>query len=180
MKDSELDDLIRELKKDISDSMDKKSFNEDIGDLPLSKNDRKVVREGYNINDTTLPTKFNIVWAENKETLLLSLLSSIIVIIIGLFSGYDYITIGGFFVFVLFSILIFFTFFRYVMVASSKSKIPDELLRKINLLEKKIEFLPKKDFKVSDDRIVRMEEELNEIKLIVKTLVDSIKKHNEH
>ncbi|MEF3280997.1 MAG: hypothetical protein K6357_08555 [Elusimicrobiota bacterium] len=177
MRGNKLEKLINDLKSemDIDDSV--KSFveiNEQVSDNELPK---------YQIisSHTHQPpsSKFNVIWSENKETLLFSLLSAIIVIILGLISGYEYVLFAGIIAFLLFSILVFMAFFKYITVSSSSAKIPDEISNRINMLESKLDFLSKKGKtglgSVSGERISELENSVEELRTIVKTIVGQIK-----
>ena len=177
-KNNRLDDILNELRKEV---VSETSFDNIEDHNYLEKNMSSFTKPSkdfsshYNAN----LSKFNVVWAENKETLLFLLLSSIIVIIIGLLSGYDYIIIVGLFSFAIFSVLIFLTFFKYINAASSKVRIPEDFLRRVDTLERRVEFLSKKEMKSANShgsRVEKLEEEVREMKLVVKSLIDSIKK----
>jgi len=181
MKKNKLEDILNELKKetDFMEPLEKET--DDFKKFTQQTESEKDVIKNYNntfydLDYKNVSSKFNVVWAENKETLLFSVLSSIIVIMIGFLSGYDYIIIGGFLAFILFSVLIFFTFFKYVTVVSAKAKIPQDLINKIETLERKVEFLLRKDIKTPQGKVEKIEEEVREIKLVLKSVVDSIKK----
>jgi len=176
MKNNKLDKILNDLKKEINFdiSFENKEFNES-NDISLKKTEPEIKDKVF-INNFTSSSKFNIIWAENKETLLFSLLCSIMTIIIGLLSDYEYIIIGGFFTFILFSVLVFITFFKYVMLASSKARIPDDVLKRIDIIERKLEILSRKDIKSPDSKINEIEDEIREMKMVLKTIVDTIKR----
>lgn len=77
------------------------------------------------LKETQVNSRFNVVWSENKEALLFCLLSSACVILVGVFAQREYVILAGVISFVLFSIVSFAAFFRYVTAASlNKPSLP--------------------------------------------------------
>lgn len=177
MKDNKLENLLNDLKKEsLSEDFDLRE-SENKTEENLSYNKPSPAKFDFNIKtDNAGSSKFNVAWSENKETLLFSVLASIIVIIIGLISSYEYITVIGSVSFMLFSVLVFITFFRYVLIAYQKSKIPEDIINRISALEKKMEYLSQKETGLSSGRTKDMENEIREIKSVLKTVLSSFKK----
>jgi ABC-type multidrug transport system fused ATPase/permease subunit len=119
-------------------------------------------------------SKFNVIWSENKESLLLFLLASVIVIVLGLISSVNFLTVIGSISFLVFTALIFITFFRYVSSAVSRTRVPDEIINRIESIERRIDFLSKKDGISSntlpEKRLSRLEEEIQEMRMVLKTI----------
>lgn len=178
MKDKSFENILDELKKETF--KDGVILNEADNFEENKQNDTPVIDYNFSIKSKESDhynAKFNVIWSENKETLLFSLLSSIIVIITGIISSYEYIVFLGAVSFMLFSVLVFISFFRYILVAYHKSKIPEDVYSRISAVEKKVDFLSKKD-SVSGSGIKNkdLEEEVAEIKSVLKTLISSLKK----
>lgn len=179
MDNKDFKDLLDELKKETELKDIDKSFDSPEKNIEVKERENNDLTRRYSFvpREQGSGNKFNVIWSENKETLLFSLLSSIIVIMAGLLSSYDYIVIVGVISFMLFSVLVFITFFRYVLISYQKSKIPDELLNRIITLEKRVEFISKeKDYSGGDiGRVKKIEDEVDEIKTLLRTLLSSIK-----
>lgn len=134
-------------------------------------------RDKYKIeNDKNVSSKFNVVWSENKETLLFFLIVSLIVILVGILSSIDYVIFAGIFSFLLASVIIFITFYRYVISASAKTVYPSNILDRIERLETKMNYLMKElnDFK--GETSYDLVSEINEIKAVLKSIVEVNKK----
>lgn len=173
VKNNKIENLLNELKSQSSliDDMDSNFSN----DTP-EKNIKNYVSN--NFKHEHYEPKFNIIWSENKETLLFSLLISVVVIIIGLISNYIYITFAGILSFLLFSILVFITFFNYVLVSKQKSQIPSDIISKINTIENKLDFLYKKGGTTSfssNEKYLELEERVEELKNVVKTILENVR-----
>lgn len=114
-------------------------------------------------------SKFNVVWSENKETLLFAMLASIIVLLIGIFSEREYISMVGGVSFMLFSLVSFMAFFRYIMFASYAQRKDDDLIYKISELERKVSTMSNPS-SFDDRKVKELEDKVAELKAIVKTL----------
>lgn len=114
--------------------------------------------------------KFNMVWSENKEALLFGMLASVIVLLIGVFSEKEYVSMVGAVSFMLFSLVSFIAFFRYALTASS-SPAPD-ISQKIMELERKISssgsYSPHGG--ISEEKAREMEGKIEEMRSVIKTL----------
>ncbi|MEW6013494.1 MAG: hypothetical protein AB1602_08865 [Elusimicrobiota bacterium] len=177
MKDNKLENLLNDLKKEsITEELDfKETENKTEENFFYDK--PSPPRFDFNIKtDNIASPKFNVIWSENKETLLFSLLASIIVIVVGLISSYEYLAVIGSVSFMLFSVLVFITFFRYVLVAYQKSKVPEDIINRINVIEKKIDYISKKETGLGLGRSKDLENEVQEIKSVLKTVLGSLKK----
>lgn len=174
MKSNKLESLLNELKTETSSIPDMDSnFSNDVSEKTI-----KNYINNSNFKPEHYEPKFNIIWSENKETLLFSILISVVVIIIGLISNYMYITFAGILSFLLFSVLVFITFFNYVLVSKQKSQIPSDIVSKINTIESKLDFLYKKSggggFSLNE-KYSELEEKVEELKSIVKTILENIR-----
>lgn len=171
MKNNKLENLLNELKSE--------TFSiPDVDDNFHNELHEKTIKN-YVGNNTFKPEhyepKFNVIWSENKETLLFSLLISVVVIIIGLISNYIYITFAGILSFLLFSVLVFITFFNYVLVSKQRSQLPSSIIDKISTIESKLDFLYKKGGSFSsNEKYSELEEKVEELKNIVRTIVGNI------
>lgn len=173
-KTDELRDMLENLKKEIPIS----SNFDFAGNIP-SRNKWTEMKKDITYQDikkeipsSTKPdnSRFNIIWSENKETLLFGMLVSLILVSIGTLSAREYIILTGTISFMLFSMLSFLAFFRYILVASKRDGSSAEILAKIDFLEKKIEYLSKGATNSDDRKYVELEDKIEELKVIVKTL----------
>jgi ABC-type multidrug transport system fused ATPase/permease subunit len=111
--------------------------------------------------------KFNVVWSENKESLLFSILSSVIVVIIGVITSLEYITLVGLISFLLFSIVTFLAFFRYVLIATQKEQMSSDVALRLEKLEREISNLSQGE--LGGNRIFELEEKIEELRIILKS-----------
>ncbi|MGC9070079.1 MAG: hypothetical protein ACP5IO_02065 [Elusimicrobiales bacterium] len=169
----ELKEIIDKLKEETSKDFLKSKMFVDDKKVDSYQKDRatSLVKHSF---DTDIVKKnlsrFNVVWSENKETLIFFMILSVIVIFAGLISGLEYITFAGVASFLLSAAIIFITFYRYVITASSKVLLPNDLVDRVNELENKVSYIMKKNVSNSGDN-ERIIEELNEIKSVVKILM---------
>lgn len=121
---------------------------------------------------------FNVIWSENKETMLFFMILSVIVVVVGVISLKDYIIFAGIFSFILSAIVIFLAFYRYITQATTKSSIPSQLLDRIERMEVKIDYLMKEMKKGGIEKGIdpQFRDEIEEIKSVLKTLMGGIKK----
>ncbi len=181
MKDKKFDDLLGELKKEvyIKDIDNKEDFIEKNIVLNEEKN-VNYKKNDFHIDSNFnkhLPDKFNTAWSENKETLIFFLLISAVVILIGLLASNSYIIYTGCGSFLLFSLIIFIVFFKYAQKANKDFKVPPELVERMNIIERKIDFISKKERNyLSSSRLNELEEQIQEIKTVLKTLIDTNKR----
>ncbi len=122
------------------------------------------------LSDRPINPKFNILWSENKEALLFGMLASIIVLLIGIFSDREYISMVGGVSFMLFSLVSFMAFFRYIVFASYAQRRNDDLIYKISELERKVSTFSNSSVSFDDRKIKELEDKVAELKAIVKTL----------
>ena len=126
------------------------------------------------ISDCVKPNE-NVLWKENKEFALFSLLTGVVLSIVGIVSSVNYLTLVGAIVFLLSAIIIFLLMFNYAK-SFKKSFPPDYSTNvKIDELSQKIELMDAKDysagFSLSDERVKEMEGKIEELRTIVKTLM---------
>lgn len=173
-KSDELRELLENLKKEIPYSYSYDLKNEDINKFKTEDLIKKNLPTQQNIftREKINTSKFNVVWSENKETLLFGLLVSVIMTSIGVLSKIDYIVLAGVISFVLFSIVSFLAFFRYILSSSEKNKRISEISEKIDFLERKIELMSK-NLGVGtsgNEKYYELEGKIEELRAIVKTL----------
>lgn len=177
MKTNKLEKMLSELKRedfDFNDSYDMPKLDTDSSQRRADDGEKLKDKDHVTYSNTP---RFNTVWSENKETLLFGMLASIIVIVIGLISSAEYITFAGVISFLLFAVITFITFYKYILVSVSKSQIPKDLIDRIEVLERKVQyFSSKKGGSISDEKISEIEGKVEELKVIVKTLLQSINK----
>ncbi|GAB4029665.1 MAG: hypothetical protein Fur0012_04330 [Elusimicrobiota bacterium] len=114
--------------------------------------------------------KFNMVWSENKEALLFGMLASVIVLLIGIFSEKEYVSMVGAVSFMLFSLVSFIAFFRYALTASSSPAL--DISQKLLELERKVSSIGSYSPHggISEEKAREMEGKIEEIRSVIKTL----------
>jgi len=180
MNNENFENLLENLKKETmfnNIGIEESSSYENNNSVDTKEKNERPVFEFKPRDELKGANKFNVIWSENKETLLFSILSSIIIVLLGLLSSYEYLVVAGSISFILFSVLIFITFFKYIFVAYQKSKVSEDLINRISVLERKIDFISKKDFSSGQtQRYGEIESEVKELKSVVKTIINSLKK----
>ncbi|MEW5950891.1 MAG: hypothetical protein AB1637_03275 [Elusimicrobiota bacterium] len=117
------------------------------------------------VKEIVPPARFNAVWSENKESLLFGLLASACVILIGIFSEKEYVILAGTVSFMLFSIVSFAAFFRYVIASSYKEPIKD-ISQRSEIREK----FYNQSLPMSSEKERELEGKIEELRSIVKAL----------
>lgn len=175
---NDFEKILENLKKETSYSLDIKDLKENDSNL-----DDKSTVNNFNYEtkyrfeeEKRISSKFNVIWSENKETLLFFLIISAIVILIGLISSTDYIIFIGVFSFLLSCIIIFITFYRYILTVSTKVSLPSNIIERIERLETKINYLMKETKESKNGVSYDVVSEINEIKAVLKRLVEVNKK----
>lgn len=118
------------------------------------------------LKDLQTSAKFNTVWSENKESLLFCMLASACVILTGVLSQKEYVVLAGTISFVLFSIVAFSAFFRYVSALSSRSLLAKN--------ESQRYYVPTA---MSADKEKELEYKIDELRSIIKTLLSKHSKN---
>ncbi|PIS47583.1 MAG: hypothetical protein COT17_02685 [Elusimicrobia bacterium CG08_land_8_20_14_0_20_51_18] len=178
-KTDELRDLLEKLKGENTSAeyfpaFERLSAEHKFAGMALEGNEASAVKNQFRKPEKNYNAGFNVIWSENKETLLFGLLISAIMAVLGILGGAEFLVLTGGVSFILFALLSFMAFFRYIALASNQEKIPADLAGRIGLVEKKIEVLsrsaggPATDF--YDERSAELEQKVEELKLIVKTL----------
>ncbi|MBU2531085.1 MAG: hypothetical protein KKD35_08635 [Elusimicrobia bacterium] len=124
-------------------------------------------------------TETKPLWCENKELVLFSLLASAVLSIVGILSLVDYLTIVGAIGFLLSSIAIFLLMFNYATSVKKDAPLDDNIQMKIDELSRKIESTNLGDFSSSsfaptDEKVQEMEGKIEELRTIVKTLMQAV------
>lgn len=173
----EFEKILQELKKEVSDNKTLDLNNSNKEDTLVKTNDINVAKTlsvndiSYDI-DKKAKTRHNMIWDENKETLLFFIIISVIVILIGLVSGHEYITVIGSTAFLLSSTICFLSFYGYIRNISSKGLLTSNLDDRVSKLERKVNYIMQKkadSFVVQDD----IKSEIEEIKAILKTIINN-------
>ncbi len=171
----ELEKILEKLKEETSSFDD---FSKNIIEDSKHQKDNSIKNEQLKRNlaayssvdiEKKVSSKFNVVWSENKETLIFFMIISVIVIFAGLISGFEYITFAGVVSFILSSVIMFITFYRYIIAVSSKVSLPDGFVERIYELENKVGYIMKKTASGGVDN--KIAEEISEIKSIIKVLM---------
>jgi len=175
---NDLKNKIEELKKEVPTDSDIRYQDFLPRSFPINKKenikDRIFIPNRNNLieNEKKFSPKFNIIWSENKETLLFGMLISVIVVILGIMVNTEYIIITGTISFILFSFISFLVFLRYITIISAQNKVPPDLRDRIDKVEDKIEALiNNKNIYLSDNRNEELNEKIEELKTIIRTLV---------
>ncbi|MCX7641970.1 MAG: hypothetical protein N2Z20_04980 [Elusimicrobiales bacterium] len=177
----ELEKILEELKKEtLYDFGLEKNINLKDVEKKIELSDSKNIENYYSKQNIEFKDErknlstYNVAWSENKETLIFFMIVSVIVILIGLISSTDYIIFAGIFSFILSSVIIFITFYRYVLTVSVKASMPTGILERIEKIESKINYLMKEHQLISKQGFGSdLRDEINELKAIIKTLITS-------
>lgn len=173
---NDFEKILENLKRETSYSIDINNTNEKNNNFE-DKKIQTIYEDKYKFDEEKkISSRFNVVWSENKETLLFFLIISVIVILIGLISSNDYLIFVGVFSFILSSVIIFITFYRYIITVSTKLSLPSNIIERIERLETKVNYIMKEIKESKGGVPYDVASEINEIKAVLKRLVEVNKK----
>jgi len=83
----------------------------------------------------------NLIWSENKETMLFGVLASLILSMGGILAGLEYLVLVGAVFFMLFSLVMFLALFGYYLNFRRRGPGDSELAARVDALSRKVEML---------------------------------------
>jgi len=124
----------------------------------------------------------NLVWSENKESMLFGMLASLTAALGGILAGLDYLVLIGAVVFSLFSMVMLLALFRSCLNSRRAGADGQGLSDRVDALSKKVEMLSTKvasggggSFSASSpDRERELEQRVEELRVLVKTLAKAV------
>lgn len=124
----------------------------------------------------------NVIWSENKETMLFGVLASLIAALGGILAGIDYLVLIGSVVFMLFSFMMFLALFGYYLNFRRKGPSGDGLAERVDALSRKVEMLSGRAVSGAgapyqspgQDRERELEHRVEELRVLVKSLAKSV------
>jgi hypothetical protein len=129
----------------------------------------------------------NLVWSENKETILFGMLTALIAAFGGILSGLDYLVLIGGVVFMLFSFMMLLTLFGYYLNSRRKSGVPEGqgLAEKVEALSRRVESLSSMaasgggmGYSPSQEKERELEHKVDELRVLVKTLSRAVEQQD--
>lgn len=124
----------------------------------------------------------NVIWSENKETMLFGVLAALIATLGGILAGLDYLVWIGAVVFMLFSFIMFLALFGYYLNFRRRGAPEAGLAERVDALSKKIEMLSGRAVSgggaayqaPGQDRERELEHRVEELRVLVKSLAKSV------
>ena len=128
----------------------------------------------------------NVIWSENKETMLFGVLASLIAALGGILSGLDYLVLIGAVVFMLFSFMMFLALFGYYLNFRRRGPSESGLAERVDALSRKVETLSGKAVtgggaayqSPGQERERELEHSVNELRVLVKSLAKAVEQKN--
>ena len=128
----------------------------------------------------------NVIWSENKETMLFGVLASLIAALGGILAGLDYLVWIGAVVFMLFSFMMFLALFGYYLNFRRKGPSEAGLAERVDALSRKIEMLSGRAVSgggaayqsPGQERERELEHRVEELRVLVKSLAKSVEQRN--
>lgn len=127
----------------------------------------------------------NLVWSENKETMLFGVLASLIISLGGVLSGLEYLVLIGAVFFILFALVMFLALFGYYL-SFRRRAVPDQALAaRLEALTRKVETLgarsPGSGPSLSSsgpEKERELEHKVEELRVLVKSLSRAMEQNN--
>ncbi len=128
----------------------------------------------------------NVIWSENKETMLFGVLAALIAALGGVLAGIDYLVLIGSVVFMLFSFMMFLALFGYYLNFRRKGSSEGGLAERVDALSRKVEMLSGRAVSGAgasyqspgQDRERELEHRVEELRVLVKGLAKSVEQKN--
>ena len=128
----------------------------------------------------------NVIWSENKETMLFGVLTALIAALGGILAGLDYLVWIGAVVFMLFSFIMFLALFGYYLNFRRKGPSETGLAERVDALSRKIEMLSGRAVSGAgasyqapgQERERELEHRVEELRVLVKSLAKSVEQRN--
>lgn len=119
----------------------------------------------------------NLVWSENKETMLFGVLASLIITLGGVLAGLEYLVLIGAAFFMLFSLLMFLALFGYYLNFRRKAAPGQDMAERLDALSRKVEALGARAPQAGpslpssgNERDRDLEHKVEELRVLVKSL----------
>lgn len=122
----------------------------------------------------------NLIWSENKETMLFGMLASLVALLGGILASLDYLTLIGAVSFMFFSLITFLALFGYYLNFRRKSSGAAGLSARLDALSRKVESLVLRGgpaqssaggFRGGDQNL---EQKVEELRMLVKSLAKAV------
>ncbi len=127
----------------------------------------------------------NLVWSENKETMLFGVLASLIISLGGVLSGLEYLVLIGAVFFILFSLVMFLALFGYYLNFRRRGGPDQALAARLEALTHKVEALgaraPGAGAAISSsgpEKERELEHKIEELRVLVKSLSRAVEQNN--
>ena len=128
----------------------------------------------------------NVIWSENKETMLFGVLASLIAALGGILAGLDYLVWIGAVVFMLFSFMMFLALFGYYLNFRRKGPSDTGLAERVDALSRKVEMLSGRAVSGAgasyqsqgQEKERELEHRVEELRVLVKSLAKSVEQRN--
>jgi hypothetical protein len=137
--------------------------------------------EHHRLEHSQAPDGANVIWSENKETMLFGVLASLIAILGGILAGLDYVTLIGSVSFMLFSFMTVLALFGYYLNFRKKNSEEGVLGERVEQLSRRLEALAAKGSasypQAASGARVRdkeLEQKVDELRMLVKSLAKII------
>ncbi|MFA6434246.1 MAG: hypothetical protein WCW52_06075 [Elusimicrobiales bacterium] len=132
-----------------------------------------------------VPAGANLIWSENKETMLFGMLASLIAMLGGSLAGLDYVILIGAVSFMLFSFIMCLTLFGYYLNFKKKNSEGGLLSERVDQLSRRLEALSAKGFTVPSHGLPsahgkdkELEHKVDELRTLVKALARVVEGQN--
>lgn len=123
------------------------------------------------------PAGANLIWSENKETMLFGVLASLVAILGGILSGLDYVVLIGAVSFMLFSFIMCLTLFGYYLNFRRRNSEEGVLSERVDQLSRRLEALTAKGLTGQFQgglpprgKDKELEQKVEELRMLVKSL----------
>lgn len=128
----------------------------------------------------------NVIWSENKETMLFGVLASLIAALGGILAGLDYLVWIGAVVFMLFSFMMFLALFGYYLNFRRRGPSETGLAERVDVLSRKVEMLSGRAVSgggasyqsPGQERERELEHRVEELRVLVKSLAKAVEQRN--
>jgi len=127
----------------------------------------------------------NLIWSENKETMLFGVLASVVIALGGVLAGLEYLVLIGAISFMLFSLVMFLALFGYYLNFRRKGPGDGGLVERMDALSRKVETLSAKASGAGQayaapgpERERELEHKVEELRVLVKSLSRAMEQNN--
>jgi len=132
-----------------------------------------------------VPSGANLIWSENKETMLFGVLASLVAILGGSLAGLDYVILIGAVSFLIFSFIVCLTLFGYYLNFRRKNSDEGFLSERVDQLSRKLEAMavkglagPSQGGTLAHGRDKELEQKVDELRTLVKSLAKVVESQN--